>query len=419
MKKLILLFVIAYFIVGCNLIDAVFYSPKMISIKGEISTSSKGNGSHVKSANAFSLADATKVLIFYGNQYTISDIKNGSFSAQAPEGSATVIAFLDANNQFIGNLFAGGLNMLPLVGLGNVTSIDLSTLTLDGTRVIPANDPIGNSIILTEQEVTFMKQVGAYYESLAKNIDTDNDGQPDIMTGTDLRINTQVGLHAGKWGLNDTKPVFIDKSKIFADYTLRIEGDRKMYISEDNVGLVGPEVDPYTNIMNSFKIKNSDVFQYYYRISNPNGKPDEQVNPPFKAGTYTFSLSSGKKYTFNYSNVNMGNYLVLVIPTFHTNDKNQLTSITYEYQLPDSTTVDPRNLLKSIVGIQLNTANAQQLYQDFNLYEKKNLTNYDYSEKNLPTPIDLGMIAQINIGYVDLLGNEYDIIWRNDFKMSY
>ena len=115
----------------------------------------------------------------------------------------------------------------------------------------------------------------------------------------------------------------------------------------------------------------------------------------------------------------MGNYLVLIIPTFHTNNRNQLTSITYEYQLPDSTTVDPKNLLKSIVGIQLNTADAMQLFQDFNLYGKKNLTNYDYSKYNLPTPIDLGKIAQINIGYVDLLGNEYDIIWRNDFKQSY
>jgi len=31
----------------------------------------------------------------------------------------------------------------------------------------------------------------------------------------------------------------------------------------------------------------------------------------------------------------------------------------------------------------------------------------------------LGTIAAINIGYVDLLGNEYDIIWRNDLKVHY
>jgi len=53
------------------------------------------------------------------------------------------------------------------------------TLTLDGTNVIPANDPIGDEINLTEEEIEWYKELGVYYESLSKNIDADND---DVLT---------------------------------------------------------------------------------------------------------------------------------------------------------------------------------------------------------------------------------------------
>ena len=299
-----------------------------------------------------------------------------------------------------------------------------TTLTLEGTRVIPANDPIGTTIHLTEQEIAFIREVGTYYESLAKNIDTDNDGSPDIITATDLRINTLVDYPAGKWGLNETEAVLIDTAKLFVNYTLRIEGSKKMFISEDNVKLTGPQNDPYAEIINNFKTISSDGFQYYYRIPATRVTPDSPSSLPFKNGTYTFSLSSEKKYTFNYSNVNMRNYMVIVVPTFYTDnskgaEQEKLIKIKYKYQLLDGSEVNPRNMLISRIRIQVNDIRANQLYEGYELYSKINLDNYNYYEEKLPTPIDYPRISQINIGYIDLLGNEYNIIWRNDMKTSY
>ena len=74
------------------------------------------------------------------------------------------------DNRFIGCLNAGGLNVLPLVSLkdGDNTIIDLSSLTLAGKLVIPANNPIGDEIDLNDGEVNWYKELGAYYESLSQ-----------------------------------------------------------------------------------------------------------------------------------------------------------------------------------------------------------------------------------------------------------
>jgi len=104
----------------------------------------------VKSAKLLSLSDAKKVLVFNSTSYQLFNIEGSSFTAEALSGTATALAFLDEGNRYIGCLCAGGLNVLPMVSLKNVdnTVIDLSTLTLDGTSVIPANNPIGDEISL-------------------------------------------------------------------------------------------------------------------------------------------------------------------------------------------------------------------------------------------------------------------------------
>src|SRR5665647_515103 len=199
MKTVIKLLAVSLLFTSCGLFD----SQKMIAIKGQLSGPSKVNGQKVKSTVP-TLADATKVLVFYGNTYSLTNITNGSFTTEAPEGSASCLVFLDANNGFIGNLFAGGINVLPLVNMGGASSIDLSTLTLEGTRVIPANDPIGSTIQLSAQELDFLNNVGVYYQTLAKNIDMDNDGSPDIINGDQIRVNSVINMRAGTFAVSYT-----------------------------------------------------------------------------------------------------------------------------------------------------------------------------------------------------------------------
>ena len=231
----------------------------MIVIKGQITNPAKLNSQRIKSSTP-TLADAAKVLVFYGNKYDLATISNGTFTSKAPAGSAACLVFLDANNQFIGNLFAGGINVLPLVNMGDASSIDLSTLTLDGTRVIPANDPIGSTIQLTTQELDFLKNVGAYYQTLSKNIDMDNDNSPDIINGDQIRVNSVVNMRAGSYG-TDTKTVqMLSPANFVVNTALRVAGDIKMFDENFTPTFSGPAGNPYSDIQVSWSTQAQDEF---------------------------------------------------------------------------------------------------------------------------------------------------------------
>ena len=135
----------ALFFSACNDDKPLFI--KKVRIKGKIDKSKSLTVLEPRSSdNPYSLDDAANVLIFYGRDYDLIKIKSdGTFSGQAPLGTATAMAFLTEDNTFIGNLFSGSLNFLPLVSnSGDLTDIDLEELTLDGYRVIPLNDPVQN-----------------------------------------------------------------------------------------------------------------------------------------------------------------------------------------------------------------------------------------------------------------------------------
>ncbi len=319
MKKIaIFLFTLIIF-TSCEGLSSLF--EKKITIKGKISSASKVLTDRVKSStNSLTLADATKVLAYYGNKYALANIKNGSFSIQVPDGAATCLVFLDANNQFIGNLFAGGLNVLPLIGLENTSSIDLSTLTLDGTRVIPANDPIGTTIPVSEEEISFIQAVGSYYQTLAKNLDMDNDGSADILDGDQIRVNSVVNVYAGTYGTDSKQPSMIDPANFMVNYGLRIAGDSKMYDIDYNTSLTNEATQSsITLYWDPIKADPSMLDQIGYlefilifQQNNPQQGPNQPGTLPFADGVYTFKLTDSRQYSFNFSNIDMKNYMMII-----------------------------------------------------------------------------------------------------------
>ncbi len=245
--------VLSIALAGCSKDNNNISNPS-IAIKGTISNnSSKSAG--INAANTASLADATKVLVFNSSGgYDLFNIENNSFTAKATQGTASALAFIDASNTYIGCLHAGGLNVLPLVSLadGSNSVIDLSNLTLDGTSVIPANDPIGSVIDLNQDEIDRFRQLGSFFGSLSRNIDADNDGTPDLLNNKALYVSTIFDIYCGKWGLNDVPPQLIDTSRLFTNYTLRISGGKAIMPSNQAITLAGPEGSPYADVIQSY-----------------------------------------------------------------------------------------------------------------------------------------------------------------------
>ena len=127
---------------------------------------------------------------------------------------------------------------------------------------------------------------------------------------------------------------------------------------------------------------------------------------PFKEGTYTLTLDGNKLYTLNYSNIDAKYNLVIVAPTLHTNSDGKLTSITFEYKLPNDTLINPASMLTNVM-VQFTDNQAHQFYNSSKL-----TPSTGFSVINPDTPIDISSLNGMDIWYDDLLGNQYDIIWR-------
>jgi hypothetical protein len=293
---------------------------------------------------------------------------------------------------------------------GDNTIIDLSTLTLSGTSVIPANNPIGNEINLNEEEIARFKELGIYYESLSKNIDADNDGIPDILNKKDLSIGTIYSIYCGSWGLNGTPPRVNDPSNFFINYNLRIAGGKSLIPLNTNVVVAGPEGTPYTDIKQKYYTTGPDCFiAFFARETNaPPGYPFGSAFLPFEKGTYSVTLDN-KNYTLNYSNISAKYFLILAQPTIHTNSKNEIISISVEYRDMNNALVTPENFVYQ-TQITLDGIQANRLCQIGALGEnpeaKSNTELYSFI---LPTPIPLSQLHGLTVGYMDLIGNWYNI----------
>ena len=378
-------------------------------IKGNIPANSPAKRSMSDSGNSLTLADAKNVLVFYGEQYTVSEIKNGSFSTNAPMGTAAALIFLDADNHYIGNLNVSGLNMLPLVNLSNSdqTVIDLSSLNLNGTNVLPTNNPIGSEIQITQQDINLYKELGSYYEALAKNIDTDNDGIPDNFSGKELMVNTVFNLSVGSFGLNSTPPLMIDTSQFIVNYVVRFKGLKALVPQNQNISLSGPAGDPYNDIViNNYQYNdNCECFNVGFNRQTQLGSM-----LPFKQGIYTFSMDGIQNHTISYSSINAKYFLVIATPVLNTDSQGNVTSVSIDYTLPDKTETQPSKFITTLM-LMFKDANQNQIYQEGSIFETTNLLP-DFKNVTLTTPVKLSDINGLVISYTDLVGNIYNIGWQ-------
>jgi hypothetical protein len=418
MKKSIIFFAVVVLFLGCGRgpNNTRGNGNVQIPISGAIAMGGLSKGMRTVTGPS-ALADAKKVLAFYGGRYSIADIVDGSFTAYADMGSATALVFLDANNKYIGNLFTGGLNLLPLGNLknGDSTVIDLLSLSLDSTSVVPSHDPIGDEILITDAEVARLKELGSFFESLAKNIDADNDGVPDILNKKQLKISSHFSIFGGHWGLDNTPPSQFDTAQLFMNYQVRIEGNISMAPANgDNVALSGPAGNGYTDISRGWYVAEMDCFIAFFRreASAPAGSMLGTAFLPFMKGTYTFTLDGSKLYTLNYSNLNARYFMVIATPTLHTDGSGKITSVSVEYKLPDNTIVNPADF---VTILQLSfSMNDNSHVEIGSLYEsvKTNRTITDITNVVLPSPIELSLLNHLSVNYNDLLFNEYDVLWR-------
>jgi hypothetical protein len=407
MRNLIIVFAFLFALVSCN--KDKNSGGSGIVIKGKISQSGSMKGGGAKSLNTIPLSYAKKVLVVdldNGNLTSeIIDITDGSFSASASMGMATALVFLNADNKYIGTLASRGLYLLPLNKLaeGENTTIDLKDLTLSGTSVIPSHDPFGNEIVITDDEVNRLKTLDGFFETLAKNIDANNDNILDVQSDKQLFIKTRFWVHAKHWGLNNTSPLMSDIDNNSFSYHMELDGGSG-FGKPNSIVVTGPVENPYNDIVTSFVNANGNG-GFYSGISR---------GGLFQKGTYSINID-GYNCSMIYSNTDASLNQLFVLPTLHTNSEGKVTSISLEYKLPDGTSIDPINFLTDVM-IQF-TDDVQNQY--FNSPWIVNANTGQHKGEHVEgvftytpaAPIDISHLTGITIPYNDLLGNTYFISW--------
>jgi hypothetical protein len=404
MKNLISLFAILILIAGCNKDNNSGNNNGngMIPIKGNVTATTKS-----KSAMASSITDAKKVLVFSKYYYSITDIVDGRFNVNGQMGTGVALIFLDGANHYIGTLSTRGLNMLPLGNLpdGENTVIDLSSVTLEGNSVIPSHDPFGNEIKINETELNSLRTLDEYYASLSKNIDADNDGAPDVLNNKELVLNTIFGVPSGTWGLNSKRPVL--KQGVIK-YTLEFAGGSALTFSNGDIKLSGPAGDPYTDISLWGYRMDPGAGRGFLASFGRNNNGGDNMHPPFKKGIYTLTLNGNQNYTLDYSNIDVQNSLVIVAPTLNTNSEGKLVSVSLDYSLPNGDPVDPASILTNVM-VQLTDFSQNMIFVN----DRSRLTyKTGFSKVICDTPVDISKLMVMNVGYDDLLGNTYLIVWN-------
>ncbi len=408
-------------LLSCEKKDDSDNGKKGVTIKGKIiSASGKSENSGIK--GSLSLADARKVLAFskyYGATfYELYDIVNGSFEIIGQKGTGLALIFLDGQNKYIGHFANRGLNMLPLTCLshGDTTTINLSDLTFNNGAVIPSHDPFGNEIEITENEINCLKSTDAYYKSIAGNIDTDNDGFPDVLSGKELVAYTWAFVSGGHWGLNNTAPVVNDASRFYTNYKLQLEGGRNLTFEGSNILLTGPENDPYNDIKLDWYIKAPEtgadrafIATFVRETAAPGDAPWGTAFLPFKEGTYRLTLNGSQSCSFIYSNTDLTFNLALAIPTLQTDSNGKLTSVKFQYRKFDGTALNPENIITSLM-VQFFDKNANQFYEETN--QMRLDAEKGFGELTFSTPVDISALERLYVCYEDLLGNNYFIIWE-------
>ncbi len=382
-----------------------------IGIKGNISTNTK-SGILKSLDTSASLADARKVMIFsantfsHGMYYEFSDIDQGAFTVYSQIGFATALVFLDSDNKYIGNLCTEGLNMLPLTNLsdGESTVIDLSTLSLSGNQVIPSHDPFGNEIIIAPQEIEAFRTSDAFYSSLSKNIDADNNGTPDVLEHSEIVASTMLFLYGGHFGTDNSQAQVNDTSLMNFNYQMHFQGGTALTFSNGNISLSGPSGNPYSNIQQtSFMVNPNEGVGFYAQFSHPIDSGDVMAGP-FRSGLYTLTLDGSRSYSIYYSSVSSKKNLILEIPTLHI-ENGQIISVSLKSMLIDGTVINPAVMLSSML-LQFYINGITQI-------PSSPLTNSTGFETYvLSSPIDFSKLTNLAVTYDDLLGNRYLVNWN-------
>jgi len=387
MKKFILFFLIIYiFLLSCSKKDD--NDNKLITLKGQFPT--------IKNANISSIDSATRVLVFnLNNEYTISEIINGSFSIQINRENPVGLIFTNEKKEFLGYLsLHNGIKSIPLNYVNDsVSTIDFGTLKDSLNVVTPLTNYYYEKFDMDEEIKEAYIQASINFTIIIQNPDADQNGVIDILENKFYKISY---LYFATGGTIKQQKIYPYSSITPTEYRLLFTTNESS--TPDNIEF---KTESFTFYSEQKKLLESGNTIYFSNLINTSIKGNCEI----KYGNKILKFDLPNPFeTLNKS--------VFVIPYLTFKDNN-LIKVNWEYYSGNNTSTPLKNSENIIfkVMVQIDDLNYNRLYDspNYNPYVKEDILN---------NPINYSNIGTIYIGYYDIFGNNMVISYKNSDNNS-
>lgn len=286
----------------------------------------------VTGSTDLSASEVFSILAIASNHdYKQAQVTGNNFSLELDNGQPWGLVFLNAANQPLGILSLGnGIETLPLHYLDSeADSLELETISRNGTVFTPSANPIGSKIPLTPEQVTIVAGMDDYLTAVLQNPDVNGNGTIDLLEGRSFTLSVIYFIKPGNFHVPQLSPSF--------DNTTLIEGYRLFLTAEDasypeTIYYSGPAGSPLNNTP-------SESYLAFDNDSRIYGTPylyDLTGSASYipVGGTYTVKYGS-ETLTFNlpdqsYADAN----IVYPYPTISLNTDGTLNKVDWIYRMP-------------------------------------------------------------------------------------
>jgi hypothetical protein len=191
-----------------------------------------------------SAEQATKVLaISPDNKFKQAVITNSKFSIELDNSEPWGLIFLNGADQPLGLLSLGnGIESLPLHYIKSaLTAIELDTISQTGFIFTTSNNPIGNTIPLTGEQIEVVASMDDYLAAMLKNPDVDGNGKIDVLEGKSFRLSPIYFIKPGNFHVPDLTPT-LNPQTLIEGYRLFLTVEDASY--PETIYFTGPTGSP-------------------------------------------------------------------------------------------------------------------------------------------------------------------------------
>lgn len=281
------------------------------------------------------LTGAVKVLaISSTDSYKMESITNDNFRIELDNGKPWGLIFLNSAEQSLGLVsFGNGIESLPLpLMTAGTDTIDLQTITKSGDIFTPGHNPIGNEIVITDEQMEATACMDDYLAALLKNPDVNGNGQIDVLEGKFYKLEVIYFIKPGRFQGAALTPEY-DSYKLIEGYRLFLTIKDKSF--PEKVYFSGPAGSPLSNTPSEgvLEFDNHRVYNtpYLYDL-------EDTASYIPAGGLYSINIG-GSTLTFNLPDQEyVKNNVTYPWPTLTLNADGTMNKIDWVYEMPSGTT---------------------------------------------------------------------------------